>query len=140
MRYVFPAALAQDEDGRWVVTFPDVSEALTDGADRDEAMREAADALGAALAGYVHERRAIPIPTQSKPGQVSVCVPPLVAAKLALYQAMREQGISNVELARRLEVTEAVVRRLLDPDHSSKIEKMEAALEALGKRLIVEAA
>ncbi len=55
-------------------------------------------------------------------------------------EAMREQGISNVELARRLEVTEAVVRRLLNPDHSSKIEKMEAALEALGKRLIVEAA
>ncbi len=140
MRYVFPAALVPDEDGRLVVTFPDVPEALTDGADRDEAMREAADALGAALAGYVHERRAIPVPTHSKPGQVNVYVPPLVASKLALYQSMREQRVSNVELAHRLEVTEAVVRRLLDPDHSSKIEKVEAALEALGKHLIVEAA
>ncbi len=140
MRYVFPAVLAQDEDGRWIVTFPDVSEALTDGADRDEALREAVDTLGAALAGYVHERREVPVPTPPKPGQVSVCVPPLVAAKLALYRAMREQGVSNVELARRLGITEAVVRRLVDPDHSSKIEKVEAALETLGKRLIVEAA
>ncbi len=53
---------------------------------------------------------------------------------------MREQRVSNVELAHRLEVTEAVVRRLLDPDHSSKIEKVEAALATLGKHLIVEAA
>jgi len=140
MRYVFPATLAQDEAGRWLVTFPDVPEALTDGADRNEALGEAADALGAALAGYVHERRDIPVPGQPQAEQLPVCVPPLVAAKLALYQAMREQGVSNTRLARRLEVTEAVVRRLVNPDHSSKIEKVQAALLALGKHLVVEAA
>ena len=140
MRYVFPATLAQDEEGRWFVTFPDIPEALTDGADCDEALSEAANALGAALAGYVHERRHIPAPGKPKDGQEPVCVPPLVAAKLALYQAMREQGVSNTELASRLGVTEAVVRRLVNPDHSSKIEKVQAALLALGKHLVVEAA
>jgi len=140
MRYVFPARLDQDDEGRWIVSFPDVPEALTDGADREEALGEATDALGAALAGYVHEQRQIPRPSQAEAGQVPINVPPLVAAKLALYQTMREQQVSNVELARRLDVTEAVVRRLLDPDHSSKIEKVNAALEALGKHLIVEAA
>jgi len=140
MKYVFPATLAQDEGGRCIVTFPDVPEALTDGADRNEALGAAADALGAALAGYVHERRAIPAPGQPKAGQVPVCVPPLVAAKLALYQTMCEQGITNTELASRLGVTEAVVRRLVNPDHSSKIEKVQAALLVLGKHLVVEAA
>ncbi len=140
MRYVFPATLAQDEEGRWFVTFPDVPEALTDGTDRNEAPGEAAEALGTALAGYVHERRIIPQPGKPEDGQAPVCVPPLVAAKLALYQTMREQGVSNTELASRLDVTEAVVRRLVNPDHSSKIEKVQAALLALGKHLVVEAA
>ena len=140
MRYVFPATLTSGEDGRWLVTFPDVPEALTDGADHSEALSEAANALAAALAGYVHEGRTIPAPSQPGTGQAPVCVPPLVAAKLALYQAMREQHVSNTELARRLGVTEAVVRRLVNPDHSSKIEKVQVALLELGKHLVVEAA
>ena len=140
MRYVFSARLEQNKDGRWVVSFRDVPEALTDGADREEALAEAVDALGAALAGYVYEPRTIPIPSRPKRGEVPVSVPSLIAAKLALYQAMCEQDVTNVALARRLGVTEAVVRRLVDPDHSSKIEKVEAALEVLGKRLVVEAA
>jgi antitoxin HicB len=140
MRYIFPVTVKQDKDGRWLVTFPDVPEALTDGVDKNEALREAANALGVALAGYVHEQREIPAPSQFHAGQQSVCVPPLVAAKLALYQTMNEQSVTNVKLAHRLGVSEAAVRRLVNPDHSSKIEKVEAALLALGKHLIVEAA
>jgi antitoxin HicB len=69
-----------------------------------------------------------------------VALPALIAAKLALYSAMREQSVSNVELARRLGVTETVVRRLVHPDHRSKIERVEEALAVLGKHLVVEAA
>ena len=69
-----------------------------------------------------------------------VPVPPLAAAKLALCEAMRRQEISNTELARRLGVTEAVVRRLVDPDHASRIERVQAALAALGVELVVEEA
>ncbi len=140
MRYIFPAKFKQDKSHRWLVSFPDVPEAVTDGANRDQALSEAADALGAALAGYVHGRADIPSPSPLKRGQVPVCVPPLVAAKLALFQAMREQGVTNVELAKRLGITEAVVRRLVNPDHQSKIDRIDAALNALGKHLIVEAA
>lgn len=140
MRYEYFAKLRKDTDGRFVVNFRDVPEALTDGADRAEALLEATDALGAALAGYAHGRLPIPQPTKAQSGEIAVSVPPLVAAKLALYQAMQEQAMTNVELAKRLGVTEAVVRRLLDPDHSSKIEKVESALAALGKQLVVEAA
>lgn len=67
-----------------------------------------------------------------------VPVPTHVAAKLALYQAMQQQRVSNMELARRLGVTEAVVRRLVDPDHASRIERLEAALATLGVGLVVE--
>ena len=40
--------------------------------------------------------------------------------------------MSNVELARKLGVTEKVVRRLLDPDHQCRIDRLEDALRHFG--------
>lgn len=140
MRYVYPVVLTPAEEGGFLVTFPDVPEALTDGDSREEALAEAADALDCAMGGYVELRLAIPVPSAIPPGQEAVALPALTAAKLALYTAMREQGVSNVALAERLGVTETVVRRLVHPDHQSKIERVERALASLGKRLVVEAA
>jgi antitoxin HicB len=64
-------------------------------------------------------------------------LPPLVAAKLALYEAMRAEQISRSEFARRLGLQENAVRRLLDLDHRSHIDQLDRALAALGKRLEV---
>ena len=64
-------------------------------------------------------------------------MPPLVAAKLALYEAMRAQGITRTELAHWLGLQENGVRRLLDLDHRSHIDQIDRALAALGKRLEV---
>jgi antitoxin HicB len=61
----------------------------------------------------------------------------VAGAKLALYLAMRERKVSNSWLARRLGCSETVIRRMLNPDHETKAEKIEAALVALGKRLTV---
>ena len=121
-----------------VVTFPDVPGAIT-GARRPEkkSLVLAEDALGVALAGYVHERWDIPIPSAAAKGQVLVAVPSIVAAKLALYTAMREQGITKVALAARLGLSESVIRRLLDPDHRSHIGQVEKALRAVGRTLVV---
>ena len=136
MRYVYPLTLEPDEMGRVVASFPDVPEALTDGRDEQEALTEARDALRAALAGYVQERRPLPHPSRRKGPQIALS--PLLAAKLALYQAMRERGLSNVALAARLGVSEGAVRRLVDPDHASRIERVDAALAVLGVGLVVE--
>jgi antitoxin HicB len=61
----------------------------------------AQDALATALAGYVHERWDIPVPSPPVDGQELTPVPPVTAAKLALFTAMRVQDITNVELAKR---------------------------------------
>jgi len=50
---------------------------------------------------------------------------------------MRERRIPNTEMARRLGVSETVVRRMLNPKHNTKPEKIQAALAALGKRIVV---
>ena len=138
MIYSYPCDLALDEGGALVVTFPDVPEAITGGTDRVEALGMAADALAAALAGYVHEKRDIPHPSEAADGQNRVAVPTVVAAKLALYSAMRAQRITKVELARRLGVSESAVRKLTNPDHRSHIGQVQKALQAVGRNLAVE--
>lgn len=137
MRYLYPCVVTPEEEGGFFVAFPDVPGALTSGITRAEALTLAEDALGAALAGYVHERWDIPTPSPVAKGQVLVAVPPVVAAKLALYTAMREQGITNVMLAARLSLSESVVRRLLNPDHHSHVSRIEKALRAVGRSLVV---
>jgi antitoxin HicB len=134
---IYPAIIQPDGGRYYLVTFPDVPEAGTDGATRDEALAGARDALLAALGGYVALRRVIPPPSPVRPGQVAIELPPLVAAKLALYQTMRARQTSNATLAHQLGVSVATVRRLLDLDHRSHIDQVAAALEACGQKLVV---
>ena len=136
--FSYPATVEVDTAGFHLVTFPDVPEAGTDAETREEALHEATDALIAALGGYLHGRRPIPRPSKAKSGQMVITLPALVAAKLALYEAMRETGSSNAELGRRLGISEGAVRRLLDLDHRSHISQVEAGLQVLGHRLVVD--
>ena len=138
MMYAYPCQLTPDEDGGLVATFPDVPEAITGGRDRAEALAMAEDALATALAGYVHEKWDIPTPSEAVAGQVSVPVPTVVAAKLALYSAMRVQHITKVELADRLGVSESAVRKLTNPDHRSHMSQVQKALRVVGRSLRVE--
>lgn len=72
-------------------------------------------------------REPIPRPSPAR-RRLTITLPPLVAAKLALYSAMIEQGVTNPDLARRRVKSEADIRRLLDLDHRSDIGEIEAAL------------
>lgn len=138
MRYAYAVTLQQDEAGRHVALAPDVPEAMADGESAAQALVAMSAALGAALAGYALAGRELPVPSAPTRRQHVVPVDALVAAKLALRSAMRAESVSNSELARRLDVTEAVVRRLVDPDHASRMERVVVALQALGRGLIVE--
>lgn len=89
-----------------------------------------------ALSFYTDDLKPLPTPSAAR-GKPVATVPPLVAAKLALHDAMLAAGISNVELGRRLDLDEKAVRRLRDPLHRSHIGQIEAALRLLGKRLEV---
>ncbi len=138
MIYAYPCELTPDEDRGLVVTFPDVPQAITGGRDRAEALTMAEDVLATALVGYVHAQWEIPTPSQPVAGQELVAVPTVVAAKLALYSAMRAQRISNAELACQLGISESAVQKLIDPDRSSPIAQMQKALRAVGRSLMVE--
>lgn len=138
MRFIYPCILTPENDGGFFVAFPDVPGALTCGADRAEALAMAEDALVAILAVHVRERRDLPAPSPATDHQHVVPLPPVVAAKLALYAALREQHITEAVLAKRLEVDEATVDRLLDPDRYTHIGTVLKALRAVGRCLVVE--
>jgi antitoxin HicB len=134
----YPASFLPEENGEgYHVRFPDLPEALTGGGDLEDTLAQAADCLAEAIAGRITRGDSIPVPSKLKRGQHPVSVPLYLAPKLALYLALREGGIRNTELARRLGVSETVIRRMLDPKHDTKPEKIQAALLALGKRIVV---
>lgn len=136
--FSYPAKFKTGSDGRVMVEFIDLPRVATDGKDDREAMEEAMDALGSDLSIRLTRREEIPAPSNAKRGQRLVPVPLWLAPKLALYLAMRERRVSNSDLARRLGLHERVVRRMLDPEHATKAEKIQAALAALGKQMTVE--
>jgi predicted RNase H-like HicB family nuclease len=118
----YPAVFKQDAEGRLVVSFPDFPAAQTDGADANEAMEEAIDCLGSVIAFAMADKVEVPRPSPLKRGQKVVPI--------------RDMGISQSELARRLNVRETIVRRMLDPNSGTRTEKIQAALEVLGKRVV----
>ena len=136
--FSYPAKFTAGSDGRVLVEFVDLPRVATDGQDEREAREEAMDALGSDLSIRLSRREEIPTPSAPRRGQHRVPVPLWLAPKLALYLAMRDQRVNNSELARRLGVHERVVRRMLDPEHATKAEKIQTALAALGKQLTVE--
>ncbi len=135
-RFAFPVDLEPDEDGRVVARVPDVPGCVTDGASREEALHEAADALEEALAVLIEQRSDIPDPSPAS-GRPLVVPGVLMVAKAALTMALRQTGTSNVALAQRLGVAETEVRRMTDPRHNTKIGRIEEALALLGRRLVL---
>lgn len=136
--FIYPVILTpDDEDGGFVVKFIDFPEAITQAENVDDALLEAADCLEEAIANRIAMGLPIPDPSPAKSGQYSVPLPAQMTAKAALYLAIQEAGISKVDLAKKLGCDEKEVRRLLDPHHSSRIARIESALHAVGKKLIV---
>lgn len=129
----YPITLEND-DGTLLATSPDFPELATFGRDRYEAVASAVHALEEAIAARIHDRRDIPLPSQ---GENYAVLPTLTSVKVMLYQEMREQRVGKAELARRLGWHMPQVDRVLDVQHRSRLDMMDAALGAIGRRLRV---
>ena len=145
MRYAFPCDIVLDEEERkatgreaYGVTFPDIPEAITCGWSWQEALEMAEDCLAVALSFYVDRCEDIPTPGPLADGQVLIAVPLIVAAKLTLHTAMREQNMSAQDLKAKLDMSEHTIQTLLNPYRFSHISHIERALKAVGRSLIVE--
>lgn len=132
----YPITL-EDDDGAVLAMSPDFPELTTFGDDRDEAIGHAVRAIEEAIAARIHDREDIPPPSR---GEIRAVLPTLISVKVLLYQGMREQGVGKAELARRLGWHMPQVDRVLDVEHHSRLDQMDAALRAIGRRLSVTAA
>jgi len=118
----------------WEVSCRDLPLLHSVGDTVEEALAEAADGLVAAISLEMDARRPIPLASDAQQGEYIVSVPVLEAMKAALYNAMIETGTRKADLARQLGVNGPQVDRLLDVEHSSKVEKVELALAQLGRK------
>lgn len=131
----YPAQFTPAEEGGFVVTFRDLPEAITQGDDKTEAREMAADVLLSTMDFYFDDKRPVPLPSKPQKGEELVELPAAVYAKVLLLNEMLTQGISNVELARRLGTRPQEVQRIINLHHNTKIDTISAALHELGKRL-----
>ncbi|OPB32143.1 type II toxin-antitoxin system HicB family antitoxin [Bartonella sp. AR 15-3] len=136
MEYIYQAKLKSDPDGGFVVTFPDIPEAVTAGENRVEALENATEALALALRSYLMRGLSLPTAQQYK-DLVAVTVDAWNALKLAVIEAFIGAGITKTELANRLGKKETEARRILDPNHPTKLQTLEQALAVLGKRVVI---
>lgn len=136
--FEYPVVLKAADEGGFVVTFPGIPEAITQGEDEAEALARAQDALQTALEFYTERGEDLPKPGKAKRGQRLVRPAALFSMKLAIYQAMREEKVRKSELARRLSAHLMQVDRLLDLHHDSRMDQVEAALRALNRRVSIQ--
>jgi antitoxin HicB len=135
----YPAKFTRDRRaGGFVVTFPDLPEAITQGDTVGEALAMASDALELALTFYTEKWRDLPVASEPKRGMRMVRVPALSEAKFRLYTALKAAGLRKIDLARRMKCSPSQVDRLLDIGHHSKLDQIETAFAAMGKRLAIE--
>ncbi len=136
-KFTYPAKIEKDEAGFFLVTFPDIHFAATDGKTMAEALEEARDCLEEAIAVSIDDNLDFPFPSPLRKGRHAISLTARMSAKAALYIAVCETGISKSELARRLGVDEKEIRRMLSPRHQTKLPRIEQALSALGYQLTV---
>ena len=127
----------QGDSGTVLASSPDFPELTTFGEDSDEALARAVGAIEEAIAARMEAGQDIPQPSA---GGVRVALPALTASKAILYQEMRDQGVGKAELGRRLGWRLPLVDRVLDMQHRSRLDQIDAALAAIGRHLEVSAA
>ena len=137
MAFGYSYRLEPEENGWWLVRFPAVPEALTEGETKAEARANAPDCVLAALEGYIRSGRPLPREAEGREPD-RVVLPSLVTAKLAVYETMRSLGWSKARLAKELDVPENTVRRLLDLRHSSHMKAIDEAMATMKTELPID--
>lgn len=135
--FAYPLDLSPDE-GTVLVRAPDLPGFITYGDDEAQALFWARDALLVWAAQRMDHKQDMPAPSPAR-GRPLVRLPIGATLKVLIHQAMRADGVSQVELAQRLGRDGKVVRRILDFGHGSPPDQLEAALLALGRQPIVYA-
>lgn len=134
------ARFEPDPESRFlIITFPDIAWGVSQGEDEQDAREMATDLLRTLLGEHIRKGEPIPAAKTHRSSRYRlIALPALEAAKVELYRAFRDSGIRKSELARRLGIPKANVDRLFALNRKSRLDQIEAAFAALGKRIDIE--
>jgi antitoxin HicB len=122
--------------GGYVVTFPDFGYGVTQGETDHEAMEMAQDLLMLTIMDFIREGKPLPEPSRRRRARFrTVALPALQFAKVELYNAFVKSGLKKAEFARRIGIPKTHIERLFSLRHQSRMDQIEAAFAALGKRV-----
>jgi antitoxin HicB len=136
MTIAYRVTLEPDDNGTLLVSCRSLPEVTTFGDDEADALRHARDAIEEALAARIAEGQ--DIPEASTRGPHLIRLPALISLKVDLYRQMRRAAVTRAELARRLGWNRESVDRLFRLDHASRLDQIEAAVAALGRKIDVD--
>jgi antitoxin HicB len=134
----YPAVFEPAPKGGFVITFPDVEPAISQGEDEQDAREMAQDALITIFAHLIRHNKPIQPPSQPKGRKYRMIeLPAIVALKTELYIAFKNSGLNKTALAQKLGIPKTTVDRLFDFRNHTRLDQIEAAFAVLGKRLAV---
>lgn len=134
MKIVYPAIITKGKDNRYLVTFPDLPEAVTEGENIEEALFNASEVLTLTLEGRAEEGVEIPAPSIIKNAHE---IAPSARVQAALLLRMNRGKKKVADIARALHTSWPSVSRLEDPTHWPSLKQLERVAATLGKRLVL---
>jgi len=136
MKPIYAAKITKDEEGYFLVTFPDLDEAITDGETMEEALFNAQEVLTLTIESRMDEGMDIPEPHRIKGKDIYYVAPAArVQAALLVHKARGERSLAD--LARALDTSWPSAQRLENPHHSPTLKILDKAAATLGKKLIL---
>lgn len=135
MQIAYPALIEQQIDGSFLVQFVDLPDTFTEGGSMDEALFNAVEVLSAMLGWHADNSPTLPTPSLNVMGAHYITPDAKTQAALLLRLARGERSLAD--LARALETSWPVAKRLEDPKHWSSLRSLDRAAAALGKRLVL---
>ncbi len=133
LTWAFPAVVREEGSTDWLVTFPDLPEAITGGESVETALANASDALEEVVLTYLAEGRVLPDPRPAQAGEVLVVLDAATASRAMLARELALQGVTYEELARRLHKSESAARSLVQGRRRASLPALLDALRSLGR-------
>ena len=135
----YAALFEPAEEGGFVITIPAFGWGVSQGDSEVEAREMATALLQTLIQEHIRKGEALPRPTRPRGKKYRLIrLPALQGAKAELYVVFVASGIRKAELARRLGIPKTTIDRLFDFGNHTRLDQIEAAFAALGKRLALE--
>lgn len=132
--FAYPVRFERAQEGGWLISSRDLPEVVTQAEEDENPFDVAEGALQAAFEYRILKKEELPRPSKARNDEELIDLPVETAAKAALHMVVLAEGSTKAEIAKRLCIDEKEARRLMDPQHSTKVPRVAEALAAYGTR------